>query len=152
MSNCPCGSAAPIEACCGPFLEGSARPDTAEQLMRSRYSAYALEDFDYIRRTWHPDFRADLSEDWPAVEWLGLTIEETESGGPDDDQGMVQFQARYRGGQGEQLMRERSLFRKEQGLWYYTQAAPLQARSGKVGRNEPCPCGSGRKFKKCCGR
>ncbi len=117
--------------------------------MRSRYCAYTLGDSAYISQTWHPDFREAFSGDSPTLDWSGLTVEETQAGGPADETGVVQFVARYQLEGKEHQLRERSLFRKLDGRWYYTEATSL--KSNKVGRNDPCPCGSGRKFKKCCG-
>ncbi len=142
-------------------MAGSANPETAEQLMRSRYAAFATHDIDYIIATHHPDTRGEVKRD--EVErfshgstWLGLEIVATSEGQVGDDQGFVEFIARYRQNGEECHHHERSLFRRHQGRWHfhsaeYPKAAPIQRAQPKVGRNEPCPCGSGKKYKKCCG-
>jgi len=137
---CPCGSGAPFADCCQPIIAGDVAP-TPEALMRSRYSAYALGEWDYLLESWHPDARpAELS---PAnVEWLGLTIVNT---GAES----VEFVAAFR--QGAKIMRlhETSRFAQVDGHWRYVDGdcAIIEA-----GRNDPCPCGSGLKTKRCCGQ
>jgi SEC-C motif-containing protein len=109
---CPCGSGASYDACCGRLHRGAARAETPEELMRSRYAAYAVGDTDYVFRTWHPRTRPDdLSPD-PARTWTGLTI----LGAGDD---WVEFVASYDlgGKAGEQ--RERSRFEQRAGRWVY---------------------------------
>jgi SEC-C motif-containing protein len=121
---------------------------TAEALMRSRYSAYVLKLSDYLAATWHASTRPpslDIGSD--TTVWLRLSILSAEKGGKGDDEGMVEFAADYQGGQ----LHERSRFLKEAGRWFYLDGEMLPSQSAeKVGRNDPCPCGSGRKFKKCC--
>ena len=124
--------------------------------MRSRYSAYARGTIDYVERTTAPEARADFdrgaAENWAKLStWLGLRIVSTERGEPDDDKGVVEFVATYETG-GERVdHRERSQFRKTaDGQWLYISGAAPELT--KVGRNDPCPCGSGKKYKKCCGR
>jgi len=120
--------------------------------MRSRYSAYVAGDVDYVRATWHPSTRpAELT--LPAVHWLGLEITDRQRGGPDDDQGRVAFVARFRDENGvETALREDSRFVREDGRWYYVDGRTVPVSTAKVGRNDPCPCGSGNKYKRCCGR
>ena len=159
--DCPCGSGQVYEACCGPLIKGERFPETAEQLMRSRYSAYTLQEIPYIRDTNHPDSREDWDEAgataWSkSSTWQGLDILETEAGGPDDERGVVEFVARF-SMKGEDLAhRERAVFERAEGRWYFKDGElvkPKQFRreTPKVGRNDPCPCGSGKKYKKCCG-
>ncbi len=160
MSSCHCGSGQPFSSCCGPYLEGAAAP-TAEALMRSRYSAYVERAIDYLGETLHPEHRADwdraATERWSqGAEWLGLEIVSTEAGQADDDEGLVEFIARFRENGREQRHHERSRFRRHEGRWYYVDGAmpkpQTQRHAGpRVGRNDPCPCGSGKKYKKCCG-
>ena len=158
---CPCGRPEPIDDCCGRFITGQAAPESAEQLMRSRYAAFATHQIDYLITSHHPDTlrevkREDAERFSKGVTWLGLEILSTEEGQAGDDQGWVEFIARYREGGKEQIHHERSLFRRHQGRWHfhsaeYPKPAPAQRTHPKVGRNEPCPCGSGKKHKKCCG-
>lgn len=147
--GCPCGSGQPLAECCGPFLSGSRLPATALGLMRSRYTAYCLRDAAYLRKTWHPSTRpARLDFDGDDTEWAGLAIIR-EAGGESDTQGMVEFVASYRQGGGLRRLREASRFVREAGEWLYLEGT-IQPES-KPGRNAPCPCGSGKKHKKCCG-
>ena len=116
--RCPCGGAS-LAGCCAPYLEGCAAPPTAEALMRSRYTAYALGDGDYLLATWHPSTRpAPLAFDG-AVKWLGLDVVRTEAGGADDASGVVEFVARYKVQGRAQRLHEASRFVKEEGRWFY---------------------------------
>ncbi len=128
--------------------------------MRSRYSAHVLGRIDYLIDSHDPATRGTV--DRPSVErwarestWLGLTIVAAERGGADDDEGIVEFQAAYRAGGARLVHHERSRFRRWQGRWKYVDGeavAPSAARRAATpGRNDPCPCGSGRKYKRCCG-
>jgi SEC-C motif-containing protein len=157
MIACPCGSGRFEISCCGPYHGGKPAP-TAEALMRSRYSAFVRGNLDYIERTCAGDAarafdRQDLAASLPVTEWLGLSIEATERGGIEDNDGTVRFTVRFR--QGGRLFEqtETSLFAKIDGEWRYMCGEfSAQAAAGKTpGRNDPCPCGSGRKFKKCHG-
>ena len=95
MAPCPCGSGTAYAACCGPLHDG-APAATAEALMRSRYTAYALGRTDHVFRTWHPRTRPDDLAPDPGVTWTGLEVLATEAGGPDDDRGVVEFRAHFR--------------------------------------------------------
>jgi SEC-C motif-containing protein len=148
---CDCGSGRDFAACCGPYLAGQAAP-TAEALMRSRYTAYARRDEAYLLRTWHPKTRpSGLDLKKPAVRWLGLKIRSTEAGQPLDTRGVVEFVAEYQAGGPIERLEERSQFVREPGGWLYVSGAAPAAKPD-IGRNEPCPCGSGKKYKRCCGR
>src|ERR1700743_1933454 len=99
-SSCPCGSSLPFEDCCGPFLKGEKLPPTAEQLMRSRYTAFTRVDLAYIQNTLAPESRKGfdlkaLELSARKVSWKSLTIVATEKGGSDDVTGMVEFKATY---------------------------------------------------------
>ena len=129
--------------------------------MRSRYCAYVLGEIDYITETHDPKRRDDHDPEqarkWSEeAEWLGLQILSTEGGGPDDESGQVEFIARFRVEGEEHEHRERSLFVKRGGRWYFRDGKvlgplPIRNEGPRVGRNDPCPCGSGKKYKKCCG-
>jgi SEC-C motif-containing protein len=155
MTVCPCNSTKELEACCGPLLADAKLAPTAEALMRSRYTAYVLENYAHVLRTCHATTRPAEEEfaGGKAVDWCGLEIRHTEAGGEGDDEGIVEFVASYRA-QGAILgLHERASFVKEDGQWFYVDGdmvKPAQARSEKIGRNEPCACGSGKKYKKCC--
>ncbi len=124
---CPCGrtrggSVLGFDECCGPLVRGELQAGTAEQLMRSRYTAYALGELDHVFRTWHPRTRpADLSLD-PGLTWLGLRICDVEAGSSDDDTGTVEFIARYRDATGPNELHERSTFARRAGRWVYVAA------------------------------
>lgn len=156
---CPCGSGQTFAACCQPFLSGKPAP-TAEALMRSRYAAFVVGDYAYVERTLSPEAlagfsRAELEETAGAMEWVGLDIRATEKGGPDDSEGTVEFIARFKGRGQSGLHHERSQLRKDGGQWLYVDGVmdpkgkPVHVT--KIGRNDPCPCGSSKKYKKCCG-
>lgn len=153
---CACGSGCSYARCCKPLLCGLLPAASAEQLMRSRYTAYVRGDEAYLLGSWHPDTRPpslQLSAE-PAPHWLGLQVLATEHGQAGDVEGVVEFRARYRVGGRAGVLHESSRFLCEQGRWYYLDGemqGPAPGRGGKQGRNAPCPCGSGRKFKRCCG-
>ena len=160
MSDCPCGSGRSYETCCQPIIAGDPAP-TAEALMRSRYSAYVKHAYDHLGRSLsekeRKDFSADDAKRWSeSSQWLGLTILRTEKGGPDDDVGLVEFSAKFKNEGKEHEHLEAALFSREDGRWVYAGQAPqrgttVRYEKPKVGRNDPCPCGSGKKYKKCCG-
>lgn len=128
---CPCGGG-PYASCCAPLIEAGKPANTAEQLMRSRYTAFARASrspraIDHLLRT-HPETglnprerRRDLQASTRAVQWLGLSVLATEAGGPDDATGTVTFEARWRSRSGETgVMRECSRFgRGAAGEWLY---------------------------------
>ena len=118
MTPCPCGSGTAYGACCGPLHDG-APAATAEALMRSRYTAYALGRTDHVFRTWHPRTRPDEVAPDPGVTWTGLEVLATEAGGPDDASGVVEFRARLRTAGGPQVLHERSRFERRGGGWVY---------------------------------
>lgn len=150
---CPCGSGARFAACCGALLAGAQPAATPEALMRSRYCAFVLGDADYLLATWHPRTRPaglDLADQ---PQWQRLQVA---GSGQDADgvQGWVEFAAHFRTAQGAGCLQERSRFLREQGRWFYLDGRPPSPAktAPRPGRNDPCPCGSGRKFKHCCGR
>ncbi len=121
--------------------------------MRSRYSAYVLGAADYLRATWHPTCCPAELDPSQGPHWLGLEIVTTEGGGAGESRGVVEFIARYLESGRVATLHERSRFIHEGGRWYYLDGEiNTTATPQKRGRNEPCPCGSGKKFKRCCGR
>lgn len=161
MSMCHCGSGAALSACCQPIISGQRPAETAEQLMRARYTAYVTTAMDFIFESTHPDFRAGYdhagTRAWAEnSEWLGLEIISTLKGGAEDSVGEVEFIARFKEKGGlPREHHENGQFKKEKGTWYFTEGVMLKQRplsSTKVGRNDPCTCGSGLKYKKCCGK
>lgn len=161
MSLCPCGSKREFEECCSVIIQDQAKAQTAEDLMRARYSAYATGEIDFIMQTHldregEPQNREAL-ESWSREsEWLGLEVVSTQKGGAEDREGQVEFKAHYRIEGREQVHHERAEFERIKGKWFFVDGSPVTAQvvrhSPKVGRNDPCPCGSGKKHKKCCGR
>ncbi len=161
MTPCPCGSEKDYSTCCEPLIMGNQKAETAEALMRARYSAYVKEDVAFILQTTHPSQRDQYTENgirrWARnSEWLGLTIIGTENGTAADDRGTVEFVAEYFEKGRRNRHHEIAQFRREEDGWYfYDGQAPtpqtVVRNAPKVGRNDPCPCGSGKKYKKCCG-
>jgi SEC-C motif-containing protein len=164
--TCPCRKTAaeplPYARCCQPFVDGQETAPTAEALMRSRYSAFATGAMEHLARTIAPESRHDLDMDalerWSKEsEWLGLDIVDTVEGQPGDDLGVVEFIARFRRAGAEEAHHERSSFRydRKDACWYFVDGAKPKGKTivntEKVGRNDPCPCGSGKKYKKCHG-
>ena len=129
--------------------------------MRSRYTAYVKRDYAHLERSLTREERADFKPEdakrWAeSSEWLGLTIGGTTGGGPQDNEGTVAFAARFRTDGKEHEHVEIARFIREDGRWAYagqvdTHGVPFRRPEPKIGRNDPCPCGSGKKYKKCCG-
>lgn len=116
---CPCGTGEKYAACCGPFHRGTEVPTSAEQLMRSRYSAFAVGDGPYLLATWHPATRPDALDLDDGVRWTGLEILATEAGGPDDLRGTVEFCAHHVHDGVAGTLHEISRFRRDGGRWSY---------------------------------
>jgi SEC-C motif domain protein len=143
-------------------LRGEAKAETAEALMRARYTAYTQGEIDFIVDSHDPatadEVDRDASTSWSRkAEWLGLEVVTTAAGGPEDERGEVEFIARYRLEGADLSHHERAEFRRGQDGWVYVDGEmikpkPVVREQPKVGRNEPCPCGSGKKYKYCHGR
>lgn len=159
MSLCACHSGREFDACCGPILAGGAAP-TAESLMRARFNAFTSGNMDFLDRTLAPESKDDydreeLKETIENAKPVGLEIRHIEGGGPNDQEGVVEFVARLKVHGEPMAHHERAVFRRENGIWLYVDGE-VNPKTGprhveKVGRNDPCPCGSGKKYKKCCG-
>ncbi len=153
---CLCGSGIEYLQCCGLFHSGEKIPATAEALMRSRYTAYAMRNAAYLQETWDAIRRPetiDFSRE--KIDWLRLEITDTKKGGIKDSKGVVAFKAFYMQDGEEHVMNEISRFTKVNGRWFYLDGViksigkrGLQTYQGK---NALCSCGSGKKFKRCCG-
>ena len=160
MEPCPCGSGQAYDQCCGPLIQRENQAQTAEQLLRSRYSAHVKGEIDYIYDTTHSGQRGNVNREQVSAwsrrsQWLGLEILDTRDGQASDESGTIEFVARYRENGKKVEHCEIAEFKKEDGHWRFSDGQapkPTQIiRKGpKVGRNDPCPCGSGKKFKKCC--
>jgi SEC-C motif-containing protein len=120
-SDCPCGSGLKYADCCERYLGGTQQPNTAEALMRSRYTAYVHEDVDYLLRTWHASTRpAGLNlQDTRPDKWLGLKIVNTAKGQQQDSEGGVEFIARYKLNGKAYRLHEKSRFLRENDIWFY---------------------------------
>jgi len=144
-SPCPCGSGLSYAACCQPLHQGGAAA-SPEALMRSRYCAFVLRLDDYLLRSWHPSIRPAQLDLQDSPDWKALQVLQARE---QVDAGQVHFRAIYRADRDWGFLEEESGFVREAGHWYYLSGS---TREGvlKPGRNDPCPCGSGRKFKACC--
>ncbi|QWV99677.1 YchJ family protein [Geomonas nitrogeniifigens] len=162
MELCACGSGLAYAECCRPVIKGERRAETAEALMRARYAAYANVETDFLLESTHPKHRegydAQGTREWAEKsEWQGLEIVSTKDGGKDDATGEVEFIARWKEQGEDRVHHERALFKKEKEGWLFTDGKPVTRQpvvrtSPKIGRNDPCSCGSGVKYKKCCGK
>jgi SEC-C motif domain protein len=159
---CPCGSGKSYEECCEKLHSGQERAASAELLMRARYSAFEKNEIDFIEKTHKPgttDFDREEAQKWATQStWLGLDVVKTLKGSESDQEGIVEFKAHYSNEEGNKFQHhEIAKFEKIDGHWFYSDGdvvglGPLKRTTPKIGRNEPCPCGSGKKYKKCCGR
>lgn len=160
--KCPCNSGKTFGECCGPVISGEAKAATAEALMRARYSSYVSGDVLFLRDSStakvKEEFDEAASRAWSkAARWHGLEIISTEKGGEGDDTGVVEFRATYTANGEFCNHHEVSQFVREPDGWKFDDGElvgekPMVRESPKVGRNDPCPCGSGKKYKKCCGK
>lgn len=160
MNSCPCGSGVAYSDCCEPVINGVGPAETAEKLMRARYSAHVCVQMDFVFESTHPDNREGYdhkgTREWAEkADWQGLEIISANKGGRDDAVGEVEFIARYRE---KGILREHhecAQFKRHDGVWFFADGAmvgPKPIIVNKIGRNEPCNCGSGLKYKKCCGK
>ncbi len=162
MNECPCGTQKDYQDCCEKIILGQEMAETAEALMRSRYTAFAKGLVDYLFETHHQSTRSSLDrkevENWSKnSEWLGLTIKNIEKGGRTDTKGLVEFVASFKIDGTLQNHHEKASFEKgDEEKWYFkdgkVMVEPYKRVSEKIGRNDPCLCSSGKKYKKCCGR
>lgn len=165
MTSCPCGSGLPNQDCCAPIIAGKRLAGTAEALMRARYTAFVTGVVgDFAVDSLAPEKRAEfdareVTNSAKGLEPLGVEVLAVTGGGEEDDTASIEYVARFRlPGHGRVQTHdhhELATFRKRDGLWLYVDGQmnpkkePRQVE--KVGRNEPCACGSGKKYKKCCG-
>lgn len=157
MENCPCGSGRSYTDCCEPIIEGKRPAATPEELMRARYTAHVKVEVDFIYDSTHADHRQGYDHQgtrrWAEeADWLGLEVLDS-SVNSDGKSGEVEFIARFRDRSGIRTHHERGQFKQEKKQWYFTEGEMLKSRPlkvEKIGRNDPCSCGSGKKYKKCC--
>lgn len=143
--SCLCGNDKTYDECCGPIIDDEIKAATPEELMRSRYSAYVRGDGRYlvlstVKDNQHVEDAEIIEEFSNSVEWLKLDV-------LDAYKNIVEFKAYYKEGNSIKVLHERSNFILEDGKWLYVDG---ELYNSKVERNESCPCGSGKKFKKCC--
>lgn len=144
--HCFCGSKKEYQECCGAIIQGKREAKTPEELMRSRYSAYVKGDGKYLvlsaaKENRYPEDIELIEEFSNSVEWLGLEVLYAKAN-------VVAFKAFYKDAEGIKVLHEESKFVQEDGLWRYKDGILYNT---KVQRNDACPCGSGKKYKKCCG-
>jgi SEC-C motif-containing protein len=157
--TCPCGSGASFAECCEPVINGTREPETAEELLRARYSAFATHTIDFIVDSTHTRARKDIDLDfireWSETStWNGLEIIDTKH--VSDNKTVISFEARFTQNGEDHRHREKSLFEREDGEWRFVTGDELKNPTVRYetpppGRNDPCPCGSGKKYKKCHG-
>jgi len=156
---CPCGIGESLQTCCGPIIGGSPAP-TPEALMRARYCAYTQHEVDFLLTSVHPDSPGEVdrrsTEAWAKhAEWHGLEVISSSGGAASDSEGQVEFVAKFSIKGAPQRHHEKAIFRRHCGKWcdwdgQEIRPQPISGPRLKPGRNDECPCGSGRKFKKCC--
>ena len=152
--KCPCGSNKPAPYCCQMYLSGKKQPETAEKLMRSRYTAFFFGNIDYLINTLDPDRRqesdrTELTKSVSNTQWLGLTVIDTRKGTKQDSTGIVEFEAIYQVHEQLGQLHERSQFSKINGRWFYVDGDILP---GTIPHPKaPCWCGSGKKYQHCHG-
>jgi len=118
--SCPCESGQTFKHCCQPYLEQKQDTPTAEALMRSRYTAFVLQDESYLRYSWHPDNCPRIIHLNAETKWLGLKIKNTVAGGATDKMGEVEFVARSKISGRAHRLHEISLFARFENRWVYT--------------------------------
>jgi SEC-C motif-containing protein len=153
---CPCGSGSLFESCCEPVLSGRQAAAHAEQLMRARFTAHVVHDFKFLHTSYLPTsglpFVAEEGE--PTVQWTRLVVHAHEAT-DNPDKAYVDFSAYGTEAGTEKVLHEKAEFLRRNGTWFYNREArlgpaPYRSATPKIGRNDPCPCGSGRKYKQCC--
>jgi SEC-C motif-containing protein len=155
--DCPCGSGKPFDACCEPLLTRQAAAPDAERLMRARFTAHAVRDFAFLhdsyRETRGKPFVPEKEE--PTIRWTKLVVHGHELAAGNPDKAFVDFSAYGMEDGVEKVLHEKAEFARVDGTWLYVREArlgpaPIRNATPKVGRNDPCPCGSGKKYKHCC--
>ncbi|QOY52611.1 YchJ family protein [Candidatus Sulfurimonas baltica] len=143
--SCICGNKKDYNECCGAIINSKTKANSAEELMRSRYSAYVKGDSAYLLKTalkenLHVDDAKLIEEFSNSVEWLKLDVLHVEKN-------IVEFKAYYKENEKINVLHEKSNFIFKDDMWLYVDG---ELFNSKIERNESCPCGSGKKFKKCC--
>lgn len=157
--ECPCGTGKELDHCCRPIIDGSQKANGPEQIMRARYTAFSSQNMDFLKKSQSDNIEYEVDyeamEEWAKDgQWKKLDIIDVWE---DEEEGVVEFKAHYEDKEGPQVHHEKSFFENEEDRgWLYTEGemvVPTIVREGpKLGRNDPCHCGSGKKFKKCHGK
>tara|TARA_Y100001933_G_C18739965_1_gene455394 strand:- start:23 stop:565 length:543 start_codon:yes stop_codon:yes gene_type:complete len=148
-TSCPCSSGKLLSACCSPILADHALARTPEQLMRSRYTAFVYQDSIHLLRSWDIPSRPQSLNFDDTIVWLELDIEEAPLPSPSDDFGYVRFKATFIQNDCYVKMKEKSVFVRKNNLWFYLRGE-LQKEETPISLKSQCPCGSGKKYKRCC--
>jgi len=157
---CLCGSTKKAENCCALVIIGAEQVKSPEQLMRSRFVAYATGNMEYLKATWHSSTRPPDLSNSNSLHWLRLTVIDAPNDYDKSGQGYVEFKAYFVDSSAQEdrygVMHERSRFILEDDCWRYVDGEQFDASTDeaikKLGRNDPCFCGSGKKYKKCCAK
>ncbi len=154
---CLCGSKLSYQDCCRLYHEGIKTPPTAEILMRTRFTAYAMQKGNYLIKTWVSNTcPSNINFEKEDAQWQSLEIIKTKKGQINDSRGIVEFKAYFLNQGTPSVMNEISRFTKIGGRWYYldgqVKSVKLINKSNNQGKNAACACGSGKKFKRCCGK
>lgn len=149
--QCPCGSGYLYVSCCRPVLERVRKAESAVQLMRSRYTAFVKGNISYLLESWHPSTRPAGLDEGKLVDWQRLEILDCQQGEAGDSKGSVTFRAIFKSGGAFHQLEESSRFVFSEGKWLYVDGiVRSNGERVQIGRNSICPCGSGKKYKKCC--
>ncbi|WP_448211507.1 YchJ family protein [Colwellia sp. MEBiC06753] len=152
--KCPCCSNIALEMCCLPIIEQQQHAHSPEALMRSRFTAYALNKAEYILATYHSSQQsahslADIQAWAEENQWIELIIHQANS---NSTPATIEFSAFYLNNHQLIEMRERSNFTQEKNQWRYVDGTIItHEKITSLTSNDPCPCHSGKKYKKCCG-
>ena len=158
---CPCGSGKTYGECCEPIIKRTMKAPSAEACMRARYTSYVKHEIDYIvdscvREEGIAEIDKEATEQWSNEStWNGLRILRTEKG-KKENEAIVEFEADYNLHNMHDVHHEIAAFKLVDDDWKYVAGniipTTVKRVGKKIGRNEPCPCGSGKKYKNCCGR
>lgn len=149
-NTCPCCSGKPFADCCEPIIADHSKATTAEQLMRSRYTAFTLANNQYLMESWAQETRPkEIHTEDDTIQWITLEVKNCEDGNRGDERGFVTFTASFLSSGHLCQLHEKSSFIQDKGRWYYLDGE-TKSDTQKVARNTPCPCGSGKKYKRCC--
>lgn len=153
---CPCGGGRNFEDCCEPVLTGARPAATAEELMRARFTAHVAHDHRFLHESYAGTAGRPFQPEEGAAPtaWTRLVVHAHEPG-PNADTAYVDFSAHGVEQGREMVLQEKAEFHRIGGRWLYTRAVrlgppPFRSTAPRVGRNDPCPCGSGKKYKHCC--